>query len=121
MRSTSSAGDYRRSSVDGGSRNGRRRWGLSGLQPWPDRPTRGARPQDRSLAAAGAAGASGRPAGGASFCYRQTCWPLTTAHLLEGSCGRGGGRWGTLVTTGGRGGLGAGGAGRTGSVGGAGA
>jgi hypothetical protein len=50
--------------------------------------------------------------------YRQTCWPLTSTHLLEGSCRRGGGRWGTLVTMGGRGG---GGAGRVGNAGGVGA
>ena len=88
---------------------------LDGLQPWPRSQQLGTR--GRSRVGRGPRQTSGR----ASFCYRQTCWPLTTAHLLEGSCGRDGGGWGTLVTTGGRGGLGAGGAGRMGSVGGVGA
>jgi hypothetical protein len=87
---------------------------LDGLRPWPQCPT------VRARGGRSRVGRS-RQSTGASFCYRQTCWPLTTTHRLEGSCGCGGGRWGTLVTTGARGGLGAGGAGRIGSVGGVGA
>jgi hypothetical protein len=94
---------------------------LDGLEPCPPPPNNWARP-GRPITGRSQVGRSPRQtSGGEAFRYRQTCWPLTTAHLLEGSCGCGGGRWGTLVTTGGRGGLGGGGAGLMGSVGGVGA